>query len=315
MKIYHAISPRSPRPPLIVGIGAFDGVHRGHRAVLAAVRRLAGAKGRAGVITFGAHPRRVVGAGGGESLTTLAQRRELFRAAGIDVCWLLEFDRRFSLLSPEAFVRGALERKLRVAGVCVGEGFRFGRGREGTVASLRRMGADFGFRVREVPAVRVDGRRVSSTRIRSLLARGDVRAAAKNLGRDYVLTGTVGAGARRGRSLGYPTANFIPEQMSPRPGVYAVSISVGRLRRPGMLYLGRRPTPAGNWSGELGAEANLFGFTGNLYGRRIKVFLKNRLRSDIKFKTMAALLRQIRRDEIRARFSGGSLSRRKGECV
>jgi riboflavin kinase/FMN adenylyltransferase len=82
-----------------------------------------------------------------------------------------------------------------------------------------------------------------------------------------------------------------------------------------MLYLGRRPTPAGNWSGALGAEANLFGFTGNLYGRRIKVFLKNRLRSDIKFKTMAALLRQIRRDEIRARFSGGSLSRRKGECV
>lgn len=287
-----------------MGIGTFDGVHRGHRAVLVAVRRLAGPSGVAGVIAFRSPPRGLTGPGEEGRLTTPSQRREIFRAAGMDLLWLLKFDRRLSLLSAEDFVRGELVGKLKVSGVCVGEGFRFGRGRKGTVALLRRLGAESGFRVREVRAVRSGFLRVSSTRIRRLLSAGDVRSAARCLGRDYVLTGRVVGGRRDARALGYPTANFLPEQMAPRPGVYAVRVEAGGVRRSGMLYLGRRPTLAGNWSGEVVAEAHLFGFSGDLYGRRIKVFLKRRLRSDIKFKTMAALLRQIRRDAKRARSSG-----------
>ncbi len=265
------------------------------------------------MIAFRVPPRHVVGAGGEECLTTPAQRRELFQKTGVDVCWLLDFDRRFSRLSADDFVRRELAQKLRISGVCVGEGFRFGRGRGGTVALLRRLGAELGFRVREVRAVRAGGRRVSSTRIRRLLARGDVRSAARCLGRDYVLTGKVVGGRGQGRSLGYPTANFIPEQMLPRPGVYAARIESGGLRRSGMFYLGRRPTLPGRRPGEVVAEAHLFDFAGNLYGRRIKVFLKRRLRRDIKFKTITALLGQIRRDETRARFSAKRLSRRKGD--
>jgi len=255
----------------------------------------------------------MVGPGEETCLTTPAQRRELFREAGMDLLWFLDFDRRLSRLSAEDFVRGELVRKLSVSGVCVGEGFRFGRGRKGSAALLRRLGAETGFRVRETPTVRAAGRRVSSTRIRRLLARGDVRSAAACLGRDYVLTGRVVGGHREGRALGYPTANFIPEQMTPRPGVYAARVEAGRLRRRGMLYLGRRPTLAGDWSGPLVAEAHLFGFAGNLYGRRIKVFLIKRLRNDIKFKTLATLLRQIRRDAKRARSAAGRLTRRKGD--
>lgn len=314
MKVCRFISPRKPRSPLVVGIGTFDGVHRGHRAVLAAVRRLAGPSGLAGVIAFLAPPLRRAGAAARERLTTPAQRLRIFREAGMDICWLLDFDRRISRLSPDEFIRRELVGKLRVAGVCVGEGFRFGRGRSGTVALLRRRGESLGFRVREVPAVRVAGRRVSSTRIRRLLSAGDVAAAARCLGRAHLLTGRVVGGRREGRKLGFPTANFIPEQMLPRPGVYAARIETGRIRRRGMFYFGRRPTIAGGWSGAASAEAHLFGFAGNLYGRRIKVFLIGRLRSDIRFKTMAALLRQIRRDAARARGRGG-LARRKGDSA
>jgi riboflavin kinase/FMN adenylyltransferase len=264
-------------------IGTFDGVHRGHLRVLEAARA---AHLRSAVVTFDPHPRAVLG-DGVELLTTTARRVELLEAAGVEDVLLLTFDAELAGLSPEAFA----EDVLRAAGaevIAAGDTFRFGRGRSGDLDLLEGLGFD----VRRVPLVD----NVSSSHIRRLLAAGDVRRAAQLLGRPAEVEGTVVAGDRRGKDLGFPTANLAvpPGLLVPPDGVYA-GRALGHLAA---VSIGSNPHFGG---GERRVEAYLLDFDGDLYGRRLVVELWERLRDQASFESEAELVDAIADDVERTR--------------
>ncbi len=285
----------------VVGIGNFDGCHLGHRRIIQGVVELAAGRGTPGVITFRNHTRLGTPGEGNRLLTTTGQRLDWFRRAGVGACWLIDFGRELSSLPPEEFIDRILVGKLGIRGICVGEGFRFGAGRAGTVELLRRRGREEGFPVREIPSVRIGGREVRSSRIREEVRSGRLEAAAALLGRPYCLTGRVVSGWGRGSELGYPTANFIPRQLLPAFGVYAARIEAGFPPAGGILYIGRRPTYASPAPRPPVAEAHIFDWSGRLGGRRIKVSLLKRLREDIKFENEQLLVSRMKEDERQAR--------------
>jgi riboflavin kinase/FMN adenylyltransferase len=266
-----------------VAIGTFDGVHRGHLRVLDAARA---AHLRSAVVTFDPHPRAVLG-DGVELLTTTARRVELLEAAGVEDVLLLTFDAGLAGLSPEEFA----ENVLRAAGaevIAAGDTFRFGRGRSGNLDLLERLGFD----VRRVPLVD----NVSSSHIRRLLTAGDVRRAAQLLGRPAEVEGTVVAGDRRGKDLGFPTANLAvpPGLLVPPDGVYA-----GRaLGHRAAMSIGSNPHFGG---AERRVEAYLLDFDGDLYGDRLVVEFWERLRDQASFASEAELVAAIAADVERTR--------------
>jgi len=272
-----------PRAKRAIAIGTFDGVHRGHRAVLAAA---AGSGLRSAAVTFDPHPRAVLGYEV-ELLAPLERRVELIEAAGIDDVLVVEFTPELSRLEPEEFVRRVLE-PLGARVVHAGEGFRFGSGRRGDLELLRGLGFD----VRPVPLV--PG--VSSSKIRELLREGDVPGAAALLGRAPELEGLVVAGDQRGGTLGYPTANLAvdPGLLVPAYGIYAGA--VGEIRA--AVSIGVNPHYGGS---ERRIEAFLLDFEGDLYGRRLRLELWRRLREERSFADEAALVAQIAVDVEEAR--------------
>ncbi len=299
MEIYTTFRKTSLRP--VVGIGNFDGCHLGHRKILESVLETAGPDGVGAVITFRNHTRLGSPGGGSRLLTTTRQRLDYFRRFGLAACWLVDFDRSLASLPPDEFIDRILVDKLGIRGICVGEGFRFGSARAGAVERLRQRGREKGFQVREIPSVRIGGREVRSSLIREEVGSGRLDEAARLLGHPYSLTGRVEKGWGRGRGLGYPTANFLPEQLLPAIGVYAARIAAGFAPRPGLLYLGRRPTFPSPSSPALVAEAHILDWSGGLGRRRIKVYLIKRLRGDITFKNKEALVSRMEQDEREAR--------------
>jgi riboflavin kinase/FMN adenylyltransferase len=266
-----------------VAIGTFDGVHRGHRAVIEAAM----AQGlRSAVVTFDPHPRSVLGYDV-KLLATLERRLELIEAIGPDDLLVVAFTPELSRLAPEEFVRGVLE-PLGTRVVVAGEGFRFGSGRRGDLALLRRLGLE----VDEVALV--EG--VSSSRIRDLLAGGEVRAAAALLGRPPEVEGAVVAGDQRGGTLGFPTANLAvdPALLVPAHGIYAGAAHGRRAA----ISIGTNPHYGGR---ERKVEAYLLDFAGDLYGERLRLELWARLRDERAFASEAELIAQMRRDVEAAR--------------
>ena len=289
----------------VVTIGVYDGVHRGHVEVLRLVRELADARGLDAVcVTFDRHPAEVVRPESApKQLTTLEQRLELLDATGhLDTCYVLTFDETRSKEPAEDFVREVLVEGFRARLVVVGADFHFGHRRGGNVPLLERMGAEFGFGVVGLGLVAADedptGEPYSSTRIRELLAIGEVAAAARLLGRPHEVRGTVEIGDRRGRDLGYPTANLaVPDRIClPDDGVYAGTLVDGdRRERPAAVSLGTRPT----FYAEAGAsllEAYVLDFDGDLYGQYVKVRFLERLRGQERFDTVDDLIAQMARD-------------------
>ncbi len=283
--------------PAAVAVGNFDGVHRGHQAlVAAAVARARGTGGAAVVLTFDPHPARVLRPDKAPAtLTTLAQKEELVAALGIDRLIVLPFDSRLAALSPEAFAREVLEGTLGARHVVVGESFRFGRARAGDARTLETLGPRHGFDVQVVPPVLHAGRVVSSSRVRGVLAAGDVREALELLGRPYAVDGRVVRGEGRGRRLGIPTANLATDdQLLPAHGVYA-----GRCRTPGgewrlaVVNVGERPTFGG---AEVTLEAHLIDFAGDLYDARVRLELHARLRGEERFASAELLVERIQQD-------------------
>jgi riboflavin kinase/FMN adenylyltransferase len=234
---------------------------------------------------------------------TVAQKAEALAELGVDRLAVLPFTWELAQQSPAAFVRGVLHRALGARVVVVGANFRFGHGRQGDVAALRALGAEVGFRVREVEPVAHEGAPISSSRIREALARGAVEAARVLLGRRFFVDGTVAAGAGRGRSLGVPTANITPDNETlPGGGVYAgwcrLLDAPGAGPLPAVINVGRRPTFGG---GATVVEAHLLGFAADLYGRRLRVEFEARLREERRFPGPRELLTQIQRDVQEAR--------------
>lgn len=294
----------------VITIGAYDGVHRGHRSVIDEVKRLAAEGGdHSVVVTFDRHPASVVRPESAPRLlTTLEQKLELLAATGIDATVVIRFDAEQSAEPPEAFVRRVLVDGLRVRTVVVGDDFHFGHGRAGNVALLRRLGSEFDFEVVPIHLLdRTDGveEPISSTAVRRALAGGDVEIATALLGRPYEVRGQVVLGDQRGRLLGFPTANVeVPNQVClPADGVYA-----GWYERPSgevhpcAINLGRRPTFYAHADHSL-LEAHLLDFTDDLYGEQAKVRFTHFLRSERKFDGIDALIAQLKLDIEHARES------------
>ena len=290
-------------PAAAVTVGNFDGVHRGHQALVkAALDRARAHHDVCLALTFDPHPAAVLNPDRApRSLLTFAQKAELLAALGVDVLTVLPFTPATAALAPEDFAARILVGALRARSVVVGEGFRFGRARAGDVVALGRLGQQLGFEVVAVPAVLQDGHRVSSTRIRERLLAGDVAAAAVLLGRPYFVEGRVVRGDGRGRTLGIPTANLAVEnEIAPKEGVYAarVTLPAGGPPRPAVANLGRRPTFGGR---DLTLEAHLLDFEGDLYGERLRLSFEARLRDEKGFPGREALVAQIHADVRAAR--------------
>jgi riboflavin kinase/FMN adenylyltransferase len=299
-----------PRPEegTAVTIGFFDGVHLGHRVVIGEARRLAAELGaRSAVITFDCHPATVVRPESAPPLLTdLEQRLELLATTGIDYAVVVHFDEERSLESAEDFVRHELVDCLGARAVVVGADFHFGHGRKGDVDLLERMGAEHGFEVDgiELVASGSEGARsVSSTAIRDALAAGDIDGANRMLGRPHEVRGVVQTGDKRGRELGFPTANVaVPDGIQlPADGIYAGwYVRPDGTEHPAAISLGRRPTFYENQPYSL-LEAHLLGFSGDLYGQGASVRFVARLRGEERFESVEALVEQIGRDVTRAR--------------
>ena len=291
-----------------VAIGNFDGVHRGHREVVRVAAEHARRLGRPlGVVTFEPHPRELLSpAAAPARLTPLRRKAELLRELGVDRLHVLRFDERLMRMSAESFVEDLLLGSLAAAAVTTGRDFRFGHKRQGDGALLARLAQARGVPVSAVEPVCLDGETCSSTAIRAALADGQVEHAAALLGYPYQIEGVVRPGDRRGRTIGFPTANLHPRTrhppMLPAIGVYAVRAGLcrdGRLHwLPAVANLGRRPTFDGR---SVQLEVHLLEGGGDLYGQRLRVALVERLRGEQKVAGIDELKAQIARDCARAR--------------
>jgi riboflavin kinase/FMN adenylyltransferase len=281
----------------IVALGNFDGFHKGHQAVVGRAVARARAEGRPALVaTFDPHPMRFFRPDSPWfRLTTMDQRARLIEAAGVDAMYVFRFDAAFAAASPEQFAADWLAGRLGAAGIVTGGDFTFGRNRGGDVQLLAELGAAHGFSAEAVAPVTDGGLPVSSTRVREALRAGDCDTAARLLTRPFTIEGVVEHGDKRGRAIGYPTANLsLDRYLRPRFGVYAVR---GRLADgtvlDGAANLGIRPTfqpPR-----EL-LEPYFFDFTGNLYGQTIAVELHAFLRAEAKFDSLDALVAQMAKD-------------------
>ena len=283
--------------PVVVALGNFDGVHLGHQAVVKRAVEEGHKRGlRSVAATFDPHPRAVLWPGNEPKLLTTPEvRRELLLGCGVDEVRGIRFDRELSKKSPREFVFEVLVGWLGAGVVVVGENFRFGYRASGDVAELRRHMREVGGEAYAVPISNVLGEGISSTRIRKLIADGEVREAARLLGRPYLLRGEVMEGDKRGRTIGFPTANVLPDERAlvPGRGVYAGHARVGSERYGACTNVGTAPTFDRRDSR---VEAYLLGYGGNLYGKLVDVSFEERLRPEKRFSGIEELKEQIARD-------------------
>jgi len=294
--------PRDGRPA-VVTVGTFDGVHRGHWEVLREIgERARRIGGRSILVTFHPHPLKIVRPEAAPPmLTTPAEKREILAESGLEYVVFIPFTRVLQQYRARRFVEEILLGRIHMDELVIGYDHGFGKGREGTVETLRRIGGELGFGVDVVEAFQVEGGNVSSSRIRQLIAEGDVAGAAPLLGRRYSVEGVVVQGERKGRELGFPTANIEvgdPDKMLPREGVYAVHGWVGGQRLPGLLHLGPRPTFAGFAPT---VELWLMDWSGDLYGQRVRVEFVRRIRDIVPFPSVDALIEAMHEDARRGR--------------
>jgi riboflavin kinase/FMN adenylyltransferase len=298
--------PDDHRPPRwtqpVLALGNFDGVHRGHRKILDRVRRAANERGATAVVmTFDPHPPRVVRPDKAPPLLmTTAQKLEAIEAAGLQGAAIVRFTLELSRWEPEAFVRAALVDWLRVAEVWVGANFLFGHDRAGNFSLLRTLGGRLGFKAEKIDPVRYKDFVVSSTRIRRLIGEGRVDEAGALLGHQYYIDGLVTQGDRRGRTIGFPTANLCTEnELLPPHGVYATTTTIDGVVRPSVTNVGVRPTV--DASGRTSVETHVFNVQQDLYGQSIRVGFVQRIRDERTFESLEALRAQIGADCDRAR--------------
>ena len=289
----------------IATVGTFDGIHRGHQAVLAEIVRRARAGGRglaSLLVTFDPHPLEVVNPSAAPRLLTLPdEKRALVRAAGVERVEFVAITPELARLGPEEFVRDVLRARFAMQELVLGYDHGFGRGRSGDVELVRRLAREDGFTVAVVAAVTDAGQPISSSLIRTAVAHGDLASAERWLGRPYSVPGVVERGAGRGRTIGIPTINLAspdPRKLLPPDGVYAVWVEWRGARHGGMMNQGPRPTFGVH---ARGLEIHLFDFAGELYGETVTVEWVRRLRDVQTFPSRQALVDQIERDAAAAR--------------
>lgn len=297
MRIIRGIKSLSEQLPApVLTLGNFDGVHLGHQAIFEKViERSLTIGGTSVAFTFEPHPLKVLTPERSPRLlNTFHGKMRLLELAGLDVVICAKFTRTFADQNPEDFAREVLHKTIGVREVYVGYDYAFGRGREGSIDSLKRMGKTYGFEVGVIEPVRIDTIVVSSSVLRDLISNGKIEEASKLLGRPYSIEGEVIHGAHRGRMIGFPTANLhTANEVLPAFGVYAVHAGVGGRRFQGVASIGIRPTFD---VGPVSIEVYLFGFEGELYGQQMELQFVKRLRGEEKFSDVDSLVRQIRKD-------------------
>ncbi len=297
MRIYRTF-PQQAEGGIALTIGNFDGVHRGHQAMVARLKAAAQERGLpACVMTFEPHPREYfTPAEAPPRLTPLRDKLEQLAALGVDRVYVCRFDARFARQGAEDFVREVLARRLGVRWLLVGDDFRFGARRTGDLALLRRLAPETGMQIECLVTFTVDGTRASSTAVRDALAAGDMDAARRLLGRPYRITGRVVGGDRLGRQLGFPTANIhMRLNRPPLNGIYAVEAhGLGVTPLPGAASLGVRPTVSDAERPTL--EVFLLDFDREIYGQRVRLDFLRKLRDEERYATLDALKAQIARD-------------------
>ena len=291
------------RGPLFLAIGVFDGVHRGHQAVISTSADHARAgNGTPVVVTFDPHPEKVLRPEKAPHLLTATQHKiALIRNLGVGHLLVITFDKQFATTEPEDFVQQLVSNSKPLREICVGHEWSFGKNRRGNLDLLKRLGAKLDFQVVGVPPVRTNGEVVSSTAIRRAVEKGDFTKAAAMLGREYTILRTVTRGDNLGKKIGFPTANLSAhsEQFPPN-GVYAAEAKIDSELHRGVINLGVRPTVSGGKS-ERVLEIHLFDFDRDVYGRDVEVRFLKFLRPEKKFENIDALVAQIRRDVEEAR--------------
>ena len=304
MEILRSIPELAKLPgPLFLAIGVFDGVHRGHQAVISTSARHAQSEnGTPVVVTFDPHPMKVLRPHDAPHLLTATPHKiALIRDLGVRHLLVIKFDKTFAATPPEDFVQQLVTCSKPLREICVGHEWSFGKDRRGNLDLLKKLGARFHFDVVGIPPVKVNAAVVSSTAIRHAVEKGDFAAAAAMLGRQYTILGTVKAGARLGKKLGYPTANLSAhsEQFPPN-GVYLAEARIRGTSYHGVVNLGYRPTVS-SATAERVLEIYLLDFDRDIYGEDVEVRFVRYLRPEKKFENIDALVRQIERDVQQAR--------------
>jgi riboflavin kinase / FMN adenylyltransferase len=280
----------------VLTLGNFDGLHLGHQELIKIVMKRARETGAASmVVTFRPHPLKILAPEKCPPLISIYEEKiALFEKLGLDVLVKIPFTLDFSAMSPEDFTKKILCDLLGAKEIFVGYNYRFGRGRAGTVETLKKLGEKYGFVVREVEQISLDGEVISSTKIRKLLGEGQVERAARLLGRTYAITGIVVKGDGRGKGLGFPTANIAPKHsIIPAGGVYAVRFFVREKLYDGIANIGVRPTFDEN---RLTIEVYVLDFNEDIYGEEISLYFIGKIREERKFKSPDDLIRQIAAD-------------------
>jgi len=284
----------------VLALGNFDGLHRGHQKIIDRVKRGAAEHGGSPMaMTFDPHPPRIVRPDKAPPLLmTKAQRLDALHRAGIQCVAVVRFTRELSQWDPDTFVRTVLVEWLRVSEVWVGANFLFGHERSGNFTSLRTLGQRYGFRADKIDPVRYKDFVVSSTRVRRLVAEGRLDEAGALLGHSYYIDGTVVEGSHRGREIGFPTANMTTEnELLPPHGVYATTMTIDGIVHAGLTNIGTRPT-FGETTTTI--ETHVLGYSGDLYGRDVRLGFVLRLRDERRFDDVDALRAQIEADQRRA---------------
>jgi riboflavin kinase/FMN adenylyltransferase len=295
----------NPKPfeqkPSAVTIGTYDGVHLGHRAIISTLVSDAKARGlRSVVITFEPHPRLVLGKTNDAPiflLSTLDEKVNILESLGVDCIIVIHFTKAFSETPAEAFVENVLVKQIGLAEIVIGYDHMFGRNRGGSFETLAMLAERHHFTVKQIPEQKVDEHHLSSTAIRRFLEAGDIENANKLLGAPYQLSAVVIEGDKRGRTIGFPTANLLPPnaKLIPKHGVYAVEVSIGEKTYHAMMNIGTRPTIQAQSSVSL--EVHLLDFNGDLYGKSLTLRFLARLRDEQKFSSLDALKAQLERDK------------------
>lgn len=301
MRLFHGTDNADIQRPTVLTLGVFDGLHLGHQLIIRTVVERARAVGAVPTaITFDPHPRTVLHPESAPPLLqTLDQKVEGFGVLGIEQTVVVRFTPQFSMIKAENFLRQVVEERLQAKEVYLGRGFAFGHGREGNIELLRRVSEELGFFADEVPEVRFRKQRVSSSKVRALLAEGKVNLARRLLGRPYGVEGLVERGAERGHLLGFPTANLHPKnRVIPRNGVYVTGTLIDDKWRRSVTNVGVRPTFGAHMEPTI--ETFVINWEGDLYGDVIRVRFLHRLREERKFDSIEELKAQIEKDLKRA---------------
>ena len=299
LKIFNSIKSFNATKPTIVTIGTFDGVHLGHQKIVAQITKNADALNcESLVLTFFPHPRMVLQESTEmKQLNTLNEKIALLDNLGIDNLVVHPFDKEFSRLTAEEFVKKVLVDVFKIKKIIIGHDHRFGRNRTATIDDLINFGKTYGFEVEQISAKEINEVAISSTKIRNALLEGNIELATNYLGYDYSLTGIIFKGKQLGRTIGYPTANITIEEdykLIPNNGVYIAKSVLNGKTVFGMMNIGNRPTVDGT---KQTIEINFFDFKQDLYGQKITISLLHRMRSEQKFESIDALKNQLETDK------------------